>query len=56
MAKEADKKTGKIKPGEFQGQTVKVEQAELIKTSERDLKRAPDGRIKTTTQQLKKLR
>lgn len=56
MAIEADKKTGKIKPGPHQGQKVTVDEAELIKTSERNLKRAPDGKIKTTTQQLKKLR
>ena len=55
MAKDVDKK-GMIKPGAHKGQQVKVEQAEIIKTSERNLKRAPDGRIKTTTQQLKKLR
>ena len=53
--KDVDKK-GNIKPGEFVGQKVKVEEAELIKTSERNLKRAPDGKIKTTTQQLKKIR
>ena len=55
MAKDVDNK-GMIKKGEFAGQAPKVEQAELIKTSERNLKRAPDGKIKTTTQQLKKLR
>ena len=55
MAKDVDKK-GMIKPGAHTGQKVKVEQAELIKTTERELARAPDGRIKTTTQQLKKLR
>ena len=53
--KDVDKK-GNIKPGEFVGQKVKVDEAELIKTSERNLKRAPDGKIKTTTQQLKKIR
>ena len=56
MAKDVDKKTGNIKPGAHQGQKVTVDEAELIKTSDRNLKRAPDGRIKTTTQQLKKLR
>jgi hypothetical protein len=55
MAKDVDKK-GMIKPGAHTGQKVTVDEAELIKTSERNLKRAPDGRIKTTTQQLKKLR
>jgi hypothetical protein len=56
MAKDVDKKTGKIKAGEFASQRATVEDAELVRTSERNLKRAPDGRIKTTTQQLKKIR
>jgi hypothetical protein len=55
MAKEVDEQ-GKIKPGEFAGQKPQVQKAELIRTSERNLKRAPDGKIKTVTQQLKKLR
>lgn len=55
MAKDVDKK-GMIKKGEFAGQAPRVDEAELIKTSQRNLKRAPDGKIKTVTQQLKKLR
>lgn len=53
--KDVDKK-GMIKQGEFAGQKPQVDEAQLIKTSERNLKRAPDGKIKTVTQQLKKLR
>lgn len=53
--KDVDSK-GNIKPGEFTNQTAKVDEVELKKTSLRNLKRAPDGKIKTVTQQLKKLR
>jgi len=56
MAQKDVDKQGMITKGEFAGQKPKIDQAELIKTAERNLKRAPDGKIKTTTQQLKKLR
>lgn len=58
MAKSVDNK-GMIKPGEHAGQKITVDQAELIRTQERDnIKRSrnADGKIRTVTQQLKKLR
>tara|TARA_A200000113_G_scaffold223322_1_gene238675 strand:+ start:342 stop:521 length:180 start_codon:yes stop_codon:yes gene_type:complete len=59
MAKEADNK-GMIKPGEFTGQKPTVDNATINKPAEREnskaYQRGADGKIKTTTQQLKKLR
>tara|TARA_A200000159_G_scaffold15219_1_gene12595 strand:- start:5 stop:184 length:180 start_codon:yes stop_codon:yes gene_type:complete len=59
MAKEADNK-GMIKPGEFTGQKPTVDNATISKPLDREAhksnQRGADGKIKTTTQQLKKLR
>lgn len=59
MAKEADNK-GMIKPGEFTGQKPTVDKATISNPLDREAhksnQRGADGKIKTTTQQLKKLR
>ena len=48
-----------IKQGEFTGQKPRVDSATITNPLEREQrgnKRGPDGKIKTTTQQLKKFR
>jgi len=59
MAQKEVDKQGMIKQGEFTGQKPRVDSATISNPLEREQrgnKRGPDGKIKTTTQQLKKLR
>ena len=60
MAQKEVDKQGMITQGEFTGQRPTVDSATINKPAERKnskaYQRAADGKIKTTTQQLKKLR
>lgn len=59
MAQKDVDKSGMIKQGEFTGQKPTVDSATISNPLEREnrgAKRGSDNKIKTTTQQLKKLR
>lgn len=60
MAQKDVDKSGMIKQGEFTGQKPTVDSATISNPSDREnskaYKRGADGKVKTTTQQLKKLR